>query len=192
LAGLRVKTFAGILIIAMLALGLAWKYAPLKEYQKQRIYTFINPHQDPQGAGYQSIQSRIAVGSGGFFGRGYNQGSQSQLGYLPARHTDFIFSVLAEEFGFLGVLAVLSLYVALLWRSLEIGRQARDRIGAFLAAGIASIITFQVIYNIGMVAGLVPVKGLPLPLMSYGGSSMIFSYLAIGLVLNVRIRRFAN
>jgi rod shape determining protein RodA len=192
LAGLRMKAFLGLLLVFVLTLGLAWKYAPLKEYQKQRIYSFINPQLDPKGVGYQSIQSRIAVGSGGLLGRGYNQGSQSQLGYLPERHTDFIFSVLAEEFGFLGVLSVLLLYFVILWRSFEIGRLARDRPGAYVAAGISTIIAFQVVYNVGMAAGLVPVKGLPLPFMSYGGSSTLFAFVGIGLILNVRAHRFAN
>jgi rod shape determining protein RodA len=192
LAGLRMKAFVGLLLAFVLTLGIVWKYAPLKAYQKQRIYSFINPQFDPKGAGYQSIQSRIAVGSGGLLGRGYNQGSQSQLGYLPERHTDFIFSVLAEEFGFLGVLTVLFLYFVILWRSFEIGRLARDRPGAFLAAGVSSIITFQVVYNVGMAAGLVPVKGLPLPFMSYGGSSTLFAFMAVGLTLNIRAHRFAK
>ncbi|MBN2370716.1 MAG: rod shape-determining protein RodA [Vicinamibacteria bacterium] len=192
LAGLRMKAFLGLFLAFVIVLGLGWKYAPLRDYQKQRIYSFMNPRFDPKGAGYQSIQSRIAVGSGGLLGRGYSQGSQSQLGYLPERHTDFIFSVLAEEFGFLGVFTVLFLYFVILWRSFEIGRLARDRPGAFLAAGIAAIIAFQVVYNVGMASGLVPVKGLPLPFMSYGGSSTLFAFMGIGLILNVRAHRFAN
>ena len=132
------------------------------------------------------------MGSGGVVGRGYKNGTQSQLGYLPARHTDFIFSVLAEEEGFVGVVAVLGLYMFVLWRAFETAQMARDRVGAFLAAGIAGILSFQVIYNVAMVAGLVPVKGLPLPLMSYGGSSVLSSLVAVGLILNVRMRRFAN
>jgi rod shape determining protein RodA len=132
------------------------------------------------------------VGSGGLLGKGYKQGSQAQLGYLPARHTDFIFSVLAEEMGFLGVVSVLSLYLLVIWRMLETAQLARDRVGAFLVAGITATFTFQVVYNVAMVAGLVPVKGLPLPLMSYGGSSILSSLIAVGLILNVRMRRFAN
>ena len=140
----------------------------------------------------QKIQSQIAVGSGGLVGRGFMEGSQAQLGYLPARQTDFIFSVLAEETGFLGVSVVLGLYLLVLWRMLETARLARDRLGAFMAAGIAGGFGFQVVYNVAMVAGLVPVKGLPLPLMSYGGSSVLSSLMAVGLVLSVRMRRFAN
>ena len=171
--------------------GLGWQFA-LKDYQKVRIYTFLDPSLDPKGAGYQKIQSQIAVGSGGLFGKGYRKGSQSQLGYLPARHTDFVFSVLAEEIGFLGVVSVLALYLLVLWRALETAQLARDRVGAFLVAGITATLAFQVVYNIAMVAGLVPVKGLPLPLMSYGGASMLSTFVGLGLVINVRMRRFAN
>ena len=150
----------------MLLSGLAWPY--LKDYQKTRIYTFLDPSLDPRGAGYQKIQSQIAVGSGGLLGKGFGEGSQAQLGYLPARHTDFILSVLAEEAGFLGVAAVLGLYLLWLWRMLETAQLARDRLGAFLCAAIAAGFAFQVVYNSAMVAGLVPVKGLPLPLAELG------------------------
>lgn len=190
LAGLRMKAVLGLVLVMLLAAGLAWP--SLKDYQRTRIYTFLDPSLDPQGAGYHKIQSQIAVGSGGLLGKGYMQGSQAQLGYLPARHTDFVFSVLAEEMGFLGVAAVLALYLLVIWRMLESARLARDRVGAFLAAAIAATFTFQVVYNVAMVAGLVPVKGLPLPLMSYGGSSILSSLIAVGLILNVRMRRFAN
>jgi rod shape determining protein RodA len=191
LAGLRMRAILGVFLVMMVVGSLGWMFA-LKEYQKSRIYTFLDPNLDPRGAGYQKIQSEIAVGSGGVAGKGYKQGTQSQLGYLPARHTDFIFSVLAEENGFVGVVAVLGLYMFILWRAFETAQMARDRVGAFLVAGIAAILSFQVIYNVAMVAGLVPVKGLPLPLMSYGGSSVLSSLFAVGLVLNVRMRRFAN
>jgi len=191
LGGLRPKAIAIIGAVLVITAGLGWQFA-LRDYQKNRIYTFLDPNLDPRGAGYQKIQSQIAVGSGGLSGKGYKNGSQSQLGYLPARHTDFVFSVLAEEMGFLGVVAVLGLYLLVLWRSLETARVARDRVGAFLAAGLTAGMAFQVVYNVAMVAGLVPVKGLPLPFMSYGGSSVIYSFLAVGLILNVRMRRFAN
>jgi rod shape determining protein RodA len=191
LAGLRMRAVLALLAALALVGGLGWRYA-LKDYQKTRIYSFLDPSLDPKGAGYQKIQSQIAVGSGGLLGKGFRQGSQSQLGYLPARHTDFIFSVLAEEFGFLGVALALALYLLVLWRALETAQLARDRVGAFLAAGLAAVLAFQVVYNVAMVAGLVPVKGLPLPLMSYGGSSVFSSLLAVGLILNVRVRRFVN
>ncbi len=191
LAGLRLRALLALFLALVVFGGLGWRYA-LRDYQKTRIYTFLDPSLDPRGAGYQKIQSQIAVGSGGFFGKGFRQGSQSQLGYLPARHTDFIFSVLAEERGFLGVAAVLGLYLLVLFRALEAARLARDRLGAFLVTGIASTLAFQVVYNVAMVAGLVPVKGLPLPLMSYGGASVLSTMIGLGFILNVRMRRFAN
>ena len=190
LAGLRMRAVLGLAAVMLLVAALTWPF--LKDYQKTRIYTFLDPTLDPRGAGYQKIQSQIAVGSGGLVGRGFLEGSQSQLGYLPARHTDFIFSVLAEEVGFVGVFVVLALYLFVVWRMLETARLARDRLGAFLVAGITAGFAFQVVYNVAMVAGLVPVKGLPLPLMSYGGSSILSSLMGIGLVLSVRMRRFAN
>ena len=190
LAGLRMRAVVGLAAVLLLTAALAWPL--LKDYQRTRIYTFLDPSLDPRGAGYQKIQSQIAVGSGGLLGRGFLEGSQAQLGYLPARHTDFIFSVLAEEAGFVGVVVALALYLLVLWRMLETARLARDRLGAFLVAGIAGSFAFQVVYNVAMVAGLVPVKGLPLPLMSYGGSSILSSLLGMGLVLSVRMRRFAN
>jgi rod shape determining protein RodA len=191
LAGLRLRAVLGLFLVLAVVGGAGWHFA-LKDYQKTRIYTFLDPSLDPKGAGYQKIQSQIAVGSGGLLGKGYRKGSQSQLGYLPARHTDFIFSVLAEEMGFVGVAVVLALYLLVLWRALESAQLARDRVGAFLAAGITSVLGFQVMYNVAMVAGLVPVKGLPLPLMSYGGASILSTLLSLGLVMNVRMRRFAN
>jgi rod shape determining protein RodA len=191
LAGLRVKALASLLVVGVLVGSLAWVFA-LKDYQKARIYSFLDPTLDPKGKGYQKIQSEIAVGSGGLTGKGYKQGTQSQLGYLPAKWTDFVFSVLAEENGFLGVVLVLGLYLFILWRCFETAQLARDRVGVFLAAAVSAGLSFQVVYNVAMVAGLVPVKGLPLPLMSYGGSSVIASLLALGLIFNVRMRRFAN
>ncbi len=191
LAGLRLRAVVLLGFVLVMLGGLGWRYA-LKNYQKTRIYTFLDPSLDPRGAGYQKIQSQIAVGSGGLAGKGFKQGTQGQLGYLPARHTDFIFSVLAEELGFLGVLFVLALYLLVLWRALEAAQLARDRLGAFLAAGLTAVLAFQVIYNVAMVAGLVPVKGLPLPLLSYGGASLLSTSIMIGLILNVRMRRFAN
>jgi rod shape determining protein RodA len=191
LAGLRMRAVLTLLAVLALVGGLGWRYA-LKDYQKSRIYSFLDPSLDPKGVGYQKIQSQIAVGSGGLLGKGYGKGSQSQLGYLPARHTDFAFSVLAEELGFLGVAVTLGLYLLVLWRALETAQLARDRVGAFLAAGLAAVLAFQVVYNVAMVAGLVPVKGLPLPLLSYGGSSVVATLLSVGLILNVRVRRFVN
>jgi rod shape determining protein RodA len=190
LAGLRMRAVAALVAALVITASLAWPF--LRDYQKTRVYTFLDPSLDPRGAGYQKIQSQIAVGSGGLVGKGFREGSQAQLGYLPARHTDFVFSVLAEEMGFIGVFVVLALYLLVLWRMLEVARLARDRLGAFLVTALAGSFGFQVVYNVAMVAGLVPVKGLPLPLMSYGGSSILSSLMAVGLVLSVRMRRFAN
>jgi len=191
LAGLRMRLL-GIIAIACLPLGLfAYKFA-LKDYQRQRIETFLDPSQDPRGAGYQTIQARVTVGSGGLTGKGFRQGTQGALKYLPVAHNDFIFSVLAEEQGFIGVLAALGLYLFVILRSLEAARLAKDRLGAYLVGGIISGFAFQVIYNVTMSAGLAPVKGITLPLMSYGGSSLIASLAGFGLILNVRMRRFTN
>ncbi len=191
LAGLRYKSIlilTGFLIVGGLV---SWEFL-LRDYQKARIYSFLDPDLDPRGSGYQKRQSQIAVGSGGLTGKGYGLGTQTQLGYLPARQTDFIFSVLAEEFGFVGVGATLGLYLALLWRCLDIARLARDRLGAILVSCLTATLTFQVVYNVGMVAGLLPVKGLPLPLMSAGRSSVLATFVSLGLILSVRMRRFAN
>jgi rod shape determining protein RodA len=191
LAGLRLRLLAVFMIIAALTAPIAWHYA-LKDYQKQRIQTFLDPEQDPRGAGYQTIQARITVGSGGLTGKGFRQGTQGQFKFLPVAHNDFIFSVLAEEQGFLGVLTALGLYLFVILRSLEAARLAKDRLGAYLVGGIIGGFAFQVIYNVTMSAGLAPVKGITLPLMSYGGSSLIATLAGFGLVLNVRMRRFTN
>ncbi len=191
LAGLRVRLIAIVALAAILLAPIAWKVA-LKDYQKERITTFLNPEQDPRGSGYQQIQARITVGSGGLTGKGFMNGTQGTYKFLPVADNDFIFSVLAEERGFIGVMLTLGLYFFVIVRSLEAARLSKDRLGAYLVGGIISGFSFQVIYNITMSAGLAPVKGLTLPLMSYGGSSMIASLAAFGLVLNVRMRRFTN
>jgi rod shape determining protein RodA len=191
LAGLRVRFIAIVAIAAVLLAPVAWKVA-LKDYQKSRITTFLDPEKDPRNAGYQQIQARITVGSGGLKGKGFMKGTQGQYKFLPVADNDFIFSVLAEEQGFIGVLVALGLYLFVILRSLEAARLAKDRIGAYLVGGIISGFAFQVIYNVTMSAGLAPVKGLTLPLMSYGGSSMIATLAAFGLILNVRMRRFTN
>jgi rod shape determining protein RodA len=190
-AGMPMRIFGIIALCGVLAAPIAWKFA-LKDYQKSRISTFIDPSQDAKGAGYQQIQARITVGSGGLTGKGFKKGTQGQLRFLPVAHNDFIFSVLAEEQGFAGVLATLGLYLFVILRSLEAARLAKDRLGSYLVLGVLASFTFQVVYNVTMSAGLAPVKGLTLPLMSYGGSSMIATLAAFGLVLNVRMRRFTN
>ena len=191
LAGLRLRLVAALAVVAVLMAPIAWNFA-LEDYQKTRISTFLDPNRDARGAGYQQIQARVTVGSGGLTGKGFREGTQGQYKFLPVAHNDFIFSVLAEEQGFVGVLVALGLYLFVILRSLEAARLAKDRIGAYLVGGIVAGFSFQVIYNITMSAGLAPVKGLTLPLMSYGGSSMIATLAAFGLILNVRMRRFTN
>ena len=191
LAGMRLRLLGVIALIAVLMAPLAWQFA-LKDYQKARIVSFLDPSQDAKDAGYQQIQARITVGSGGLTGKGFQQGTQGQLRFLPVAHNDFIFSVLAEEQGFAGVLVALGLYLFVILRALEAATLAKDRLGSYLVLGVLASFTFQVIYNVTMSAGLAPVKGLTLPLMSYGGSSMIATLAGFGLVLNVRMRRFTN
>jgi rod shape determining protein RodA len=191
LAGLRMRLLVVAAVIGVLLSPLAWNYA-LKPYQKERIQTFLDPERDSRGAGYQQIQARVTVGSGGLTGKGFQKGTQGGYGFLPVAHNDFVFSVLAEEHGFLGVLVALGLYLFVILRSLDAARLAKDKVGTYLVVGIVSGFMFQVMYNITMSAGLAPVKGLTLPLMSYGGSSLIATFAAFGLILNVRMRRFTN
>jgi len=191
LAGLRLRLVATLALVAVLAAPVAWTFA-LQDYQRSRISTFLDPQEDPRGAGYQQIQARITVGSGGLTGKGFMQGTQGQYKFLPVAHNDFIFSVLAEELGFMGVLTALGLYLFVIVRGFEAARLAKDRLGMYLVAGLVSGFAFQVIYNITMSAGMAPVKGLTLPLMSYGGSSLIATLAGFGLILNVRMRRFTN
>jgi rod shape determining protein RodA len=191
LAGMRMRILGILCLCFVLAAPVAWKFA-LKDYQKSRVLTFLDPSADARGAGYQQIQARITVGSGGLTGKGFRKGTQGQLRFLPVAHNDFIFSVLAEEQGFAGVLVALGLYLFVILRTLEAARLAKDRLGSYLVLGVLASFTFQVIYNVTMSAGLAPVKGLTLPLMSYGGSSLIATLAGFGLVLNVRMRRFTN
>ena len=191
LAGMPMQLLGVLALVGVLAAPVAWKFA-LQDYQKERISTFLDPAQDARGAGYQQIQARITVGSGGLWGKGFTKGTQGQLRFLPVAHNDFIFSVLAEERGFAGVIVTLGLYMFVILRALEAARLAKDRLGAYLVLGVLASFTFQVVYNITMSAGLAPVKGLTLPLMSYGGSSMIATLAGFGLILNVRMRRFTN
>ncbi len=191
LAGMPMRIFGLLFLCLLLAAPIAWTFA-LKPYQKTRISTFLDPSQDAKGAGYQQIQARITVGSGGLTGKGFKQGTQGQLRFLPVAHNDFIFSVLAEEQGLAGVIVALGLYLFVILRALEAASLAKDRLGSYLVLGVLASFTFQVVYNVTMSAGLAPVKGLPLPLMSYGGLSMIATLAGFGLVLNVRMRRFTN
>lgn len=162
----------------------------LKDYQRQRIFTFLNPEGDPLGAGYHVIQSKIAVGSGMLAGKGFLRGTQNALSFLPEQHTDFIFSVFAEEWGFVGVVVVLVLYFLLIAWGLNIATRSKDPFGTILAVGVTSMIFWQVVINIGMTVGLLPVVGVTLPLISYGGSSLLITMTGIGILLNISMRRF--
>jgi rod shape determining protein RodA len=190
LAGLQWKHAAALLLVCAMMVPVAWH--SLKPYQKDRVTTFLRPEDDPKGSGYQILQSKIAVGSGGFWGKGLGNGSQNQLGFVPVRYSDFIVAALAEELGFAGVFAALVLYTALLLRLIQNAQRAKDRAGMFLVMGVAAILGFHVLVNVAMVIGFMPVTGIPLPLMSYGGSATLFVFLALGLVMNVRLRRFVN
>ncbi len=191
LGGIRVRTILILALIPILALPLIWNHY-LQGRQKVLVVTFLDPTSDPRGVGYQVIQSKIAVGSGGLTGKGFLEGTQGQLKFLPAQHTDFIFALLAEERGFLGSLVVLSLYFIVIYRCIAIARTARDRLGVFLAMGMVALFACQGLINVGVVLGLMPTTGVPLPLMSYGGSSLISTMAGMGLVLNVWMRRLVN
>jgi rod shape determining protein RodA len=191
LAGLNRRQVVALLILVLAAGLVGWNFI-LNDYQKTRLVTLVAPGHDPQGVGYQIQQSKIAIGSGGMLGKGFRQGSQSQLNFLPARHTDFIFSVLGEEFGFLGILVAIASYFLLLLRLFQTVNLSSDRMGIYIVFQVAVLLSFQFLVNVLMVIGLFPVAGIPLPLFSYGGSSLLTTYLCVGLVLNVRMRRFAN
>jgi len=187
-AGLRLRSFVLLAVLGSAVVPLLWGH--LKPYQQQRVLTFLSPEMDPLGAGYHVIQSKIAIGSGMFWGKGYLHGTQNKLNFLPEQHTDFIFSVFAEEWGYVGALVLLALYAALVLRGLQIAIRAKDRFGALLAFGIVAIVFWQVVINIGMTSGVLPVVGIPLPFFSYGGSSLTTMMMAVGLIINVNMRRF--
>ncbi len=191
LAGLKKKTIV-VFLLAAVVLGIGGWNLGLKDYQKRRLTTLVNPLADPRGSGYQVIQSKIAIGSGGLAGKGFMNGSQSQLRFLPARHTDFIFSVIGEETGFLGVFVVIALYFFMLARLFQSVAKARDRAGVYIVFTASLLIAFQFLVNVMMIIGLFPVVGITLPFLSYGGSSLLTNFIAVGLVLNVKMRRFAN
>jgi len=186
----KVERRALILLVASAGATIPFVWSLLKDYQKQRILTFLNPDQDPLGAGYHIIQSKIAIGSGMIFGKGYLQGTQNALSFLPEEHTDFIFSVLAEEWGAVGSMVVLLLFLVLILWGLNIAHRCRDPFGNILAIGITALLAWQVMINIGMTMGLMPVVGVPLPLISYGGSSTLTVAICIGLLMNISMRRF--
>lgn len=191
LSGIRLRT---LLVLALLGVAVLLVVGNnfLLEHQRERLLTFLDPSRDPQGSGYQAMQSKIAVGSGGLWGKGLFSGTQSQLKFLPEQHTDFVFAVLAEERGFAGAFAVLALYFVIISRLIHAARTARDSLGTYLCMGAAGMIGAQVFANIGVVIGLLPTAGIPLPLMSYGGSSLVATLGTLGLVVNVHWRRFVN
>ncbi len=192
LGGLQWKQGLSVFLLAVIGIGVVF-YVPkvhiLKSYQKQRLTSYQDPDSDPQGAGYQVKQSMIAVGSGGIWG---GKGSQTHGAFLPVPQTDFIFAAFSEEHGFVGALGVLLLYFIVLMRLTQNAQTAPDRAGTFVVMGVVAVLSFHILVNVGMVVGFMPVTGIPLPLMSYGGSSVLFMFLALGMVMNVRMRRFVN
>jgi len=198
LAGVRLRSIVTVVVIGATIASLVFLVPPvrhkiwgsLKPYQQNRIKAFIDPGSDPLGSGYHANQSKIAVGSGQITGKGYRKGTQSQMAFLPERHTDFIFAVIAEETGLVGTSMLLFLYLVLLLIGVDTARNAKDRLGVLMAGGIVSMISLYVFINMGMAVGIVPVVGVPLPLVSYGGTSIITTFLALGLLLNIQARRF--
>ncbi|MCL6583608.1 MAG: rod shape-determining protein RodA [bacterium] len=178
-----------LVVCGLGAIPIIWRH--LKPYQVNRILSFAKPNLDPLGIGYQVLQSKIAVGSGGALGRGFLAGTQSQLRFIPQHHTDFIFSVLAEEWGFLGCIVVIGLFLFLILKGIDCALHAKDRLGTIMAMGVISMFAFHVITNVGMVVGLMPVTGIPLPFLSYGGTSLLTNMVAVGILLNIRMRRFS-
>ena len=190
LGGLHWKYVAAVALVAVAVLPLSSYF--LKDYQKARLVSFMNPELDPQGAGYQLIQSQIAIGSGGMLGKGITKGTQTKLRFLPVPYKDFVFSAFAEEQGFVGVVVMLSLYFVMIMRIVQNAQTASERSGMYICMGVAALLLSHILINVGMVAGLMPVTGIPLPFMSAGGSSVWSNFLALGLVGNVRLRRFVN
>ena len=186
--GFRLQTWLTLGGACAAAIPIGWHF--LKDYQKTRLMTFINPDLDPLKTGYHITQSKIAVGSGTVWGKGWLKGTQSQLHFLPEQHTDFVFSVWAEEWGFVGAFVLLFLFLLLISRGLKIANTSKDRSGAVLAIGISAMLFWQIFINVGMVVGIVPVVGVPLPLFSYGGTSVITTFLGIGILMNISMRRF--
>jgi rod shape determining protein RodA len=187
--GVRWTTIVAMVVSAVPMGYVGWNFV-LREYQKNRILNFINPERDPLKSGYHLIQSKIAVGSGGLTGKGYLSGTQSQLRFLPEQHTDFAFSVFAEEWGFVGCLALIVLYLLLILWGLQVAARCNDRFGSLLAVGVTAMLCWHIIINMGMVIGLFPVVGVPLPFFSYGGTSMVTSMIGVGVLLNISMRRF--
>jgi rod shape determining protein RodA len=190
LGGMQFRHAAIVLLVAGVLMPTVWHQ--LKPYQKSRLTSFLHPEADSQKTGYQLEQSKIAVGSGGIWGKGVRKGSQTQGSFLPEPHTDFIFAAWSEEHGFVGAVALLLLYFMVLMRLIHNAQTAPDSAGGFVVMGVVAVLLFHVLVNAGMVVGFMPVTGIPLPLMSYGGSSVLFMFLALGIVMNIRMRRFVN
>lgn len=186
---LSARAWGGIAVAGVGALTVLWSYG-MQPYQQQRILDFLDPERDPLASGYQAMQSRIAVGAGGLFGQGWMEGTQTQLRFLPTQHTDFIFSVIAEEWGFVGSMLVLSLFLAMLLWGLWIASSSKDGFGALLAVGMVGTLFWPAVINVAMVLGLAPVIGVPLPLFSYGGSAMLSAFISLSLLLNISMRRY--
>jgi len=191
LAGARFRHLGILAMAAIVLLVGAFQVGLVKDYQKARLLGFLDPANSPKAAIYNQSQSEITIGSGGMFGTGYLHGTQTNLDFVPEQHTDFIFTVVGEEFGFVGAVVVLLFYAILLWRALRVAMLSKDPFGTYLAAGIAAMFAIQMFVNIGMTVGIMPITGIPLPFVSYGGSSLIASYMAIGLLLSIQLRRHA-
>jgi rod shape determining protein RodA len=189
-AGARARHIGILVAVAVMGAIVAFHLGIVKDYQIARLTSFLDPAADPLRAGYNRAQAEIAIGSGGVFGRGYLNGTQTNLDFVPEQHTDFVFTVVGEELGFVGALLLLVLFAVLLWRGFRTALMSRDSFGTLLAAGITTMIAFQIFVNVGMTMGIMPVTGIPLPLVSYGGTSMIVNWMAVGLLLNVHMRRF--
>jgi rod shape determining protein RodA len=193
LGGINLRQALILSTCGLVLVGGVWSSGKLlKPYQKARLTSFINPDNDPKGTGYQLLQSKIAVGSGGVWGKGAAKGTQTQGDFLPIPHADFIFAAFGEEHGFVGAVFVLLLYFFILMRLIQNAQTAADLSGSLIIMGVVAVLTFQIAVNVGMVIGFMPVTGIPLPLMSYGGSSVLFTFLALGAAMNVRMRRFVN
>jgi rod shape determining protein RodA len=189
-AGTRLRHMIVLSVVGMIAIVFVFQTGIVQDFQLQRLKAFLDPTSVPEDVRYNLDQSLIAVGSGGLLGKGYLHGTQTNLDYVPEQHTDFIFTVAGEEFGFVGAMAVLALYALLLWRAIRIAWLAKDPFGTYIAAGIASMFAIQMFVNVGMVIGIMPITGIPLPFLSYGGTSILVSFAAIGLLENIHMRRF--
>ena len=190
LVGIRARHVLASILLLGLLLPVGWHF--MRPYQRERLVTFLHPSQDTEGSGYQAAQSKIAIGSGGFWGKGSGNGTQSQLGFIPVSHADFIFAAFAEEHGFVGILFVLLLYFILLLRLLDGAQMAGDRAGALFLVALVSVLFFQVAVNVGMMIGFLPITGIPLPLMSQGGTAVLVTFAGLGVAMSIRTRRFVN